>query len=177
MHLLLNPCGARTETEGGLAQPHGDPADHFEKKDPGMHQTNTVDYSVVYDGEIWLELDDGETVHLKRGDVVVQNGTRHTWRNKGTEPVLSFPERRKKANDQKTRRQDRRRHRPEQKGLGWLRQSFSSKRAPTSSSRGPPPEGTRRGAVKAIGANVSGVQGDVAQPWPDLDRLCSTVIR
>jgi quercetin dioxygenase-like cupin family protein len=36
---------------------------------------------------MWLELDDGETLHLKRGDVVVQNGTRHAWRNKGTEPV------------------------------------------------------------------------------------------
>jgi hypothetical protein len=32
-------------------------ADHFEKEDPAMHKTNTVDYSVVYDGEIWLELD------------------------------------------------------------------------------------------------------------------------
>jgi mannose-6-phosphate isomerase-like protein (cupin superfamily) len=62
-------------------------ADHFEKEDPGMHQTNTVDYSMVYDGEMWLELDDGETLHLKRGDVVVQNGTRHAWRAKGTEPV------------------------------------------------------------------------------------------
>jgi mannose-6-phosphate isomerase-like protein (cupin superfamily) len=62
-------------------------ADHFEKEDPGMHKTNTVDYSVVYDGGMWLELDDGETVHLKRGDVVVQNGTRHAWRNKGTKPV------------------------------------------------------------------------------------------
>jgi mannose-6-phosphate isomerase-like protein (cupin superfamily) len=62
-------------------------ADHFEREDPGMHKTNTVDYSVVYDGEIWLELDDGETLHLKRGDVVVQNGTRHAWRNKGTMPV------------------------------------------------------------------------------------------
>jgi mannose-6-phosphate isomerase-like protein (cupin superfamily) len=62
-------------------------ADHFEKEDPGMHRTNTVDYAVVYDGEIWLELDDGETLHLKRGDVVVQNGTRHAWRNRGTTPV------------------------------------------------------------------------------------------
>ena len=62
-------------------------ADHFEKEDPAMHKTNTVDYSLVYDGEIWLELDDGETLHLKRGDVVVQNGTRHAWRNKGTMPV------------------------------------------------------------------------------------------
>jgi mannose-6-phosphate isomerase-like protein (cupin superfamily) len=62
-------------------------ADHFEKEDPGMHKTNTVDYAVVYDGEIWLELDDSETLHLKPGDVVVQNGTRHAWRNKGTKPV------------------------------------------------------------------------------------------
>jgi hypothetical protein len=63
-------------------------ADHFEKEDPVMHKTNTVDYSVVYDGVIWLELDDAETLHLKRGDVVVQNGTRHAWRNKGTKPVM-----------------------------------------------------------------------------------------
>jgi len=62
-------------------------ADHFEKEDPAMHKTNTVDYAVVYDGEIWLELDDARTVHLKTGDVVVQNGTRHAWRNKGTAPV------------------------------------------------------------------------------------------
>jgi hypothetical protein len=62
-------------------------ADHFEEEDPGMHKTNTVDYAVVYDGEIWLELDEGEMLHLKCGDVVVQNGTRHAWRNKGTKPV------------------------------------------------------------------------------------------
>jgi mannose-6-phosphate isomerase-like protein (cupin superfamily) len=62
-------------------------ADHFEKQDPAMHQTNTVDYSVVYDGEIGMELDDGEVVHLQRGDVVVQNGTRHAWRNQGAQPV------------------------------------------------------------------------------------------
>ena len=62
-------------------------ADHFEKEDPGMHKTNTVDYAVVYDGEMWLELDDGETLHLNRGGVVVQNGTRHAWRNKGNRPV------------------------------------------------------------------------------------------
>jgi mannose-6-phosphate isomerase-like protein (cupin superfamily) len=62
-------------------------ADHFEKEDPAMHKTNTVDYAVVYEGEIWLELDDAKTIHLKRGDVVVQNGTRHAWRNRGTTPV------------------------------------------------------------------------------------------
>ena len=62
-------------------------ADQFEKEDPRMHKTNTVDYAVVYDGEIWMELDDGQTLHLNRGDVVVQNGTRHAWRNKGPKPV------------------------------------------------------------------------------------------
>jgi hypothetical protein len=62
-------------------------ADHFEREDPAMHKTNTVDHAVVYDGEIWLELDDGETLYLNRGDVIVQNGTRRAWRNKGTEPV------------------------------------------------------------------------------------------
>ncbi len=62
-------------------------ADHFEKEDPAMHKTNTVDYSIVYEGEIWLELDDAKTIHLKRGDVVVQNGTRHAWRNNGTIPA------------------------------------------------------------------------------------------
>jgi quercetin dioxygenase-like cupin family protein len=55
---------------------------HFEPDAPGMHTTPTVDYGIVLDGEIWLELDDGKTVHLKKHDVVVQNGTRHAWRNK-----------------------------------------------------------------------------------------------
>jgi quercetin dioxygenase-like cupin family protein len=52
-----------------------------------MHKTNTVDYAVVHEGEIWLELDDVEILHLERGNVVVQNATRHAWRNKGTKPV------------------------------------------------------------------------------------------
>jgi len=62
-------------------------ADHFEKDDPAMHKTNTVDYAIVYEGEIWLDLDDVKIVHLKRGDAVVQNGTRHAWRNNGTTPA------------------------------------------------------------------------------------------
>jgi quercetin dioxygenase-like cupin family protein len=46
-----------------------------------------VDYGIVLEGEVWLELDDGEQVHLKAHDVVVQNGTRHAWRNKSDKPV------------------------------------------------------------------------------------------
>jgi quercetin dioxygenase-like cupin family protein len=43
-------------------------------------------FEYVLSGEVWLELDDGKEVHLRAGDVVVQNGTRHAWRNKNTEP-------------------------------------------------------------------------------------------
>lgn len=52
-----------------------------------MHTTDTVDFEVVLSGEIWVELDDGEEVHLKAGDTFIQNGTRHLWRNRGTEPA------------------------------------------------------------------------------------------
>jgi hypothetical protein len=58
---------------------------YMEPDAPGMHTTDTIDFEVVLEGEIWLELDDGATVHLKAGDTVVQNGTRHAWRNNGTE--------------------------------------------------------------------------------------------
>jgi quercetin dioxygenase-like cupin family protein len=50
------------------------------------HRTETVDYIVVLSGEIDMELDKGETVHMKTGDVMVQRGTYHTWLNRGTEP-------------------------------------------------------------------------------------------
>lgn len=57
--------------------------DHMEPDSPGMHTTATIDFEIVLEGEIWLELDDGAEVHLRPGDSVVQNGTRHAWRNKG----------------------------------------------------------------------------------------------
>ena len=41
---------------------------------------------IVISGEVWLELDDGVEVHLRQGDTIVQNGTRHAWRNKSSEP-------------------------------------------------------------------------------------------
>jgi mannose-6-phosphate isomerase-like protein (cupin superfamily) len=62
-------------------------AELFEPAEPGMHTTDSVDYIVVLDGRIWLELDDDRTVELGRGDTVVQNGTRHAWRNLGPEPA------------------------------------------------------------------------------------------
>ena len=61
-------------------------SEHMERHNPGMHTTDTVDFEYIVSGEVWLELDDGACVHLRAGDTVVQNGTRHAWRNKGSEP-------------------------------------------------------------------------------------------
>ena len=57
---------------------------------PRNHRTDSIDYAVVISGEIDMELD-GETVHLKAGDVMVQRGTIHNWVNTGREPcVIAF---------------------------------------------------------------------------------------
>ena len=62
--------------------------DYFERDAPGMHTSDTIDYGVVVRGEMTLELDDGQKVHLRQGDCIVQNGTRHRWRNPLPEPCL-----------------------------------------------------------------------------------------
>lgn len=49
-----------------------------------VHYTPTIDLLVVLEGEVWLELDGGQEVHLNKGDFAIQNGTRHAWRNHGT---------------------------------------------------------------------------------------------
>ncbi|MDH3704057.1 MAG: cupin domain-containing protein [Alphaproteobacteria bacterium] len=55
---------------------------------PQMHRTESLDYAIVLSGEIDMELDDGATVHLTAGDVVVQRGTVHNWINNGTEACM-----------------------------------------------------------------------------------------
>jgi Cupin domain len=62
--------------------------DHFERDAPGMHTSDTIDYGVVVRGEMTVELDDGQRVHLRQGDCIVQNVTRHRWRNPLAEPCL-----------------------------------------------------------------------------------------
>ena len=49
-----------------------------------MHRTDTVDYVVCLAGEIDMEMDDGVLVHMNTGDVMVQQGTNHSWLNRGT---------------------------------------------------------------------------------------------
>jgi mannose-6-phosphate isomerase-like protein (cupin superfamily) len=76
----------RKEKEKGI-----DPVETWRKyfgDDYGMHTTDTIDYDIILSGEIWMEVDDGVEVHLKAGDCIVQNGTRHAWRNRGTKACV-----------------------------------------------------------------------------------------
>jgi quercetin dioxygenase-like cupin family protein len=59
----------------------------FEPGNPEfLHRTASVDYAVVIDGEIDMELDEGESVHLEAGDLLVQRGTIHGFVNRGSAP-------------------------------------------------------------------------------------------
>lgn len=58
----------------------------FEPDTPGMHTTDSIDYGVCIDGELFLELDDEAEVHVTPGTCVVQRGTRHAWHNRGDRP-------------------------------------------------------------------------------------------
>jgi mannose-6-phosphate isomerase-like protein (cupin superfamily) len=71
--LMMNRVGDRAPARGVAVT------------NPLMHRTRTVDYAIVMSGEVDMMLDD-KTVHLKPGDVVVQQATNHAWLNHGTEP-------------------------------------------------------------------------------------------
>jgi mannose-6-phosphate isomerase-like protein (cupin superfamily) len=63
----------------------GAPKRGLPPRHPAMHRTRTVDYAIVMAGEIDMLLDDSE-IHLKAGDVLIQQGTNHAWVNRGKEP-------------------------------------------------------------------------------------------
>jgi mannose-6-phosphate isomerase-like protein (cupin superfamily) len=65
--------------EMGIPPPGGErrPPRH-----PHMHATDSVDYAIVLEGEIDMLLDEGE-VHVKAGDILIQQGTNHAWVNRG----------------------------------------------------------------------------------------------
>ena len=63
----------------GAGREAGDPR-HF-----WFHKTDTLDYAIVLEGEIWALLDEGECV-LYPGDVLIQRGTNHAWSNRSDRP-------------------------------------------------------------------------------------------
>ncbi len=48
---------------------------------PHMHRTETLDYVIVLEGEIEMDMDKS-TVKLKAGDIMIQRGTNHAWANR-----------------------------------------------------------------------------------------------
>ena len=46
-----------------------------------MHRTNSLDYGIVLSGSVELELDGGALTPVEPGDIVIQRGTIHAWRN------------------------------------------------------------------------------------------------
>jgi quercetin dioxygenase-like cupin family protein len=48
---------------------------------PHMHRTETLDYVIVLEGEIEMDMD-ASTVKLKAGEVLIQRGTNHAWANR-----------------------------------------------------------------------------------------------
>ena len=51
-----------------------------------MHRTETIDYVIVIEGEIEMDMD-ASTVKLKAGDILVQRGTNHAWANRSGKPA------------------------------------------------------------------------------------------
>lgn len=45
------------------------------------HRSSSIDYGVVISGKVELELDNGVTKTIGPGEVIVQRGTAHLWRN------------------------------------------------------------------------------------------------
>lgn len=79
----MDPTDGR-ERAAGLTL-HGGSVIRIVDMHPGraspMHRTHSLDYGIVLSGGLELELDDGSVTRLGPGDIVVQRGTMHLWRN------------------------------------------------------------------------------------------------
>ncbi len=52
-----------------------------------MHRSSSIDYGIVLEGEIELELDEGRISLVQKGEIIVQRGTIHRWRNPSTSQI------------------------------------------------------------------------------------------
>lgn len=46
-----------------------------------FHKTDTIDYAIILEGEIYALLDEDDVL-MKAGDVMIQRATNHSWSNK-----------------------------------------------------------------------------------------------
>lgn len=54
----------------------------------GMHATDTLDFGVLIEGEVVLEVEGQQAQHLRSGDTFVQLGATHHWHNPGDVPAV-----------------------------------------------------------------------------------------
>jgi len=90
-HTLVFPAG-HTVCRYVEIPPDAVMAEHLARGIPGhdangFHRTGTLDFLVLLQGRLILELDEG-MAELRPGDVVVQRDTNHAWRNPGSESAL-----------------------------------------------------------------------------------------
>lgn len=52
-----------------------------------MHRTNSIDYGIIISGNIELELDNTVFKTMGPGDIIVQRGTIHKWRNPSSSEI------------------------------------------------------------------------------------------
>jgi hypothetical protein len=78
---LTIAAGANEAYHGFIVAAMGDRA---EPENPGFHRTPSLDFIVVLEGEITLELDSQQQRVMRRGDMAVLNGVRHRWANHGS---------------------------------------------------------------------------------------------
>ena len=55
--------------------------------DTAKHKTDTIDYYVILQGELYMTLDLDEVL-CKQGDVIVQRSTNHGWDNRSGKPAI-----------------------------------------------------------------------------------------
>lgn len=55
-----------------------------------MHRTYSIDYLMLLSGRLEMTLDGGETLQPEAGDVIVQRGTNHVWRNPSASEPCTF---------------------------------------------------------------------------------------
>ncbi len=52
-----------------------------------LHRTNSIDYGIIISGKIELELDNQVFKTIEAGEIIVQRGTIHKWRNPSSDEI------------------------------------------------------------------------------------------
>ena len=84
--IRVDPVEAARQVGGDLDTVAPGLVESMEDANAGVHRTDTTDLVYIVDGSIALTVG-ADRVVLHAGDVVVQNGTSHSWRNDGDRPA------------------------------------------------------------------------------------------